>query len=184
VLITIDDGPSKYGRGMADTLIKHKAKAIFFINGIHDKNNKGNIKYELDLGFTIGNHTWSHPNLKKEKNLDTINKEIDKDTKLITDITGSAPKFFRAPYGVSDARVKAIIKKDNMIFMNWSGSAIDWESNTKDENIFLGNVMKDLHPGEIILIHEHPQTAKYLDKLLTTLEEKGYSFADPNQITQ
>lgn len=184
ILITIDDGPSKYGRDMADTLVKHKAGGIFFINGIHDKNNQGNIKYQYDHGFLIGNHTWSHINVKREKNLDIVKQEIDKDTKLIKDITGTAPKFFRPPYGEINSKVKDVIKKDNMISINWSGSAMDWEANTKDENIFMNNVIKDLHPGEIILIHEHPQTAKYLDKLLTTLEEKGYSFADPNQITQ
>jgi len=184
ILITIDDGPSKYSKDITDTLIKHRAKAIFFVNGIHDKANPGRIKEEFDLGFTIGNHTWSHINIKKEQNNDIINKEIDSNTKLITKITGSAPRFFRPPYGVINTYTKDLIKKDNMLFMNWSGSNLDWEANTKDEKIFDANVMGGLHPGEILLIHEHSQTAKYLDKLLTMLEEKGYSFIDPAQITE
>jgi peptidoglycan-N-acetylglucosamine deacetylase len=182
ILITIDDGPSKYGKEITDILIKHKAKAIFFINGIYKKY-FNNITDEYKLGFTIGNHTWNHINLKKEKNFDIINKEIDSTTKLITKLTGSAPRFFRPPYGEINTSIKSLVKKDNMIFMNWSGSDLDWEANTKDEKIFDENVINDLHPGEILLIHEHSQTAKYLDKLLTILEEKGYSFADPSQIT-
>ena len=183
ILITIDDGPSKYGKGMTDTLIKHNAKAIFFINGMHDKNNTGNIEYEYKKGFTIGNHTWDHPNLKLIKNNDKIKKEIEDDSKLITKITGIPPRFFRPPFGMNTVYAKDLVKKENMISMNWSGAAKDWEKNTKDKKIFLKNVTTDLHPGEILLIHEHEWTAKYLDDLLTMLEQKGYAFVDPSAIT-
>jgi peptidoglycan/xylan/chitin deacetylase (PgdA/CDA1 family) len=184
ILITIDDGPSKYGKDMVKTLEKHDAKAIFFVNGIHDKNNPGNITAESKAGFLIGNHTWSHINLKNEKNKDKVKKEIDDNTALIRKLTGSNPKFFRAPYGMSSQYARDLVKKDAMIYMNWSGAALDWEKNTKDEKIFLKNVATGLHPGEILLIHEHEWTSKYLDDLLTELEKKGYSFADPNQISE
>ena len=183
ILITIDDGPSKYSRGMADTLIKHKAKAIFFINGTHDKDNPGNIAYEAKLGFTIGNHTWDHPNLKLVKSNDKIKKEIDDDIALITKITGSAPKFFRSPFGVSSTYSRELVKKENMLSMTWSGAAKDWEKSARDEKVFMKNITGPLHPGEILLIHEHEWTAKYLDDLLTTLADKGYTFADPSDIT-
>lgn len=42
--------------------------------------------------------------------------------------------------------------------------------------------MKQLHGGSNILMHELPWTVKILDTLLTQLEEKGYSFVDPNAI--
>lgn len=182
VLITIDDGPGKTDKDLITSLKKHNAKAIFFINGIHDKANQGNIKMLFDAGFPIGNHTWSHPNLKNTKN-EIIVKEIDNNSKLIEKLTGKKPRFFRPPYGAINQYTKDLIKKDGMIFMNWSGAAKDWEKNTKDENIFSKNVMNDLHDGEIILLHGHPWTTKYLDNLLTSIEKKGYSFADPDQIT-
>lgn len=184
ILITIDDGPSKYGKDMVATLQKHKAPAIFFINGMHDKDFKGNIAFEYNAGFSIGNHTWSHLNLKQEKKSEKITKEVNDNTKLITTITGSSPKFFRPPYGAGTQAIRDQVKKDGMIYMNWSGAAKDWEKNTKEEKIFTKNVLDGLHPGEILLIHEHEWTAKYLDGLLTTLEQKGYSFADPDSITE
>ncbi len=183
ILITIDDGPSKYGRDMVATLLRHKAPAIFFINGIHDKDNVGNIAFESKLGFYIGNHTWDHANLTKIKK-EKVQKEIDDNTKLITKETGKAPKFFRSPFGMGNSYIKNLVKKDGMISMNWSGAAKDWEKSTRDKKVFLKNVMADLHPGEILLIHEHEWTSKYLDELLTTLEAKGYTFLDPNQITE
>lgn len=184
ILITIDDGPSKNTKSMVETLKKHKAQAIFFINGINHKKNPTEISFLAKEGFFVGNHTWSHQNLKKEKNLKKVEKEIRDNSKLIEKETGSAPRFFRAPFGITTPYVKDLVKKDKMIYMNWSGAAKDWEKNTKDKKVFLKNVTDDLHPGEILLIHEHDWTSKYLDELLTTLEQKGYVFVDPAQITE
>lgn len=184
ILITIDDGPSKYATGMAETLTKHHAKAIFFINGTHDKKNPGVIASLHKSGFTIGSHTWDHANLKLTLNIEKVKKEIDSNTALIIKETGSAPHFFRPPYGISTVFVKEYVKKNGMISMNWSGAALDWEKNTKDEKVFIKNVMNGLHGGEILLIHEHEWTAKHLDTLLTTLEQKGYTFVDPADITE
>ena len=183
VLITIDDGPSKYSKDMVNTLEKHKAKAIFFINGMHVKAFPGNLEYEAKEGFFVGNHTWSHFNLSKIKN-DLAKKEIEDNLKIIKQETGSNPKFFRSPFGVSTAYSRDLVKKDNMIAMNWSGAAKDWEKTAREEKVFTKNVTDGLHGGEIILIHEHQWSSKYLDDLLTEIEKKGYSFADPNQITQ
>lgn len=184
ILITIDDGPSKYATGMAETLTKHHAKAIFFINGTHSKKNPGVIASLHTSGFTIGSHTWDHANLKLTINIEKVKKEIDTNTALITKETGTAPHFFRPPYGMSTSYVKDYVKKNGMISMNWSGAAKDWEKNTKDEKVFIKNVMEGLHPGEILLIHEHEWTAKHLDTLLTILEQKGYTFLDPADITE
>lgn len=183
ILITIDDGPSKYSKDIVTTLIKHNAKAIFFINGIHHKKNPTAIAFEAQAGSVIGNHTWSHHNLKNEKSRTKAAKEINDTSILITKITGSPPKFFRPPYGMGTSYVRNLVKKDGMIYMNWSGATKDWEKSAQQEKIFISNVTEALHPGEILLIHEYEWTSRYLDNLLTTLEQKGYSFVDPNQIT-
>ena len=183
VLITIDDGPTKYAESMMNTLDKHNAKAIFFINGIHVKNElKDVLKTEVDRGFAVGNHTWSHPYLKRIS-FEAAKSEIDKNSKLIEGSTGEAPKFFRAPFGESTQEERDYIKNKGMIYMNWSGSVKDWEAKSKNKDVFMSNVMKDLHPGEIILIHEHKETDMYLDELLTKIEEKGYTILDPKNIT-
>lgn len=181
ILITIDDGPSNQSKEILNTLLKHKAPAIFFINGNHHKEYPENINIEFKAGFTIGNHTWSHPNLKK-LSLDKAKKEISSNTELIEKITGAKPTFFRPPYGVITPEIKNMVKKDGMLSMNWSGAAKDWEKSTKDKKVFMKNVLDSLHSGEILLLHEHPWTAKYLDELLVEIESRGYTFADPKKI--
>ncbi len=182
ILITIDDGPTKYTKGMIDVLDKHNIKAIFFINGTHNKDAPNTISEIYQRGQTIGNHTWSHLNLKKISEEKT-KKEIESNSELIKKITGQNPLFFRAPFGVSTPYARNLVKKDNMIFMNWSGAALDWDKKTKKKEVFMQNVLKDLHPGEILLLHEHPWTLEFLDELLTTIESKGYTFANPKDIT-
>ena len=184
VLLTIDDGPSHQSIQIINTLESHKIKAIFFINGINSKANAGIIEQEAKAGFSIGNHTWSHLNLKRSKDINLINKEIDNNTNLIKKLSSETPKFFRPPYGESNAYVRDLIKKDNMIFIDWSIAAKDWETTARKKDVFIKNVMNNIKPGSIILIHEHPWSLANLDGLITAIEQKGYTFADPKNIIE
>jgi peptidoglycan/xylan/chitin deacetylase (PgdA/CDA1 family) len=184
ILVTIDDGPSIYTKDILMILAQHNVKAIFFINGIQSKKYASSVALASKAGHEIGNHTWSHIKIKKENDVTIIYREIDTMTKRIVKLTGKLPRFFRPPYGQINQETKEYVKKQSMVLMNWSGSALDWERSARDnEAIFLRNITDDLHPGEIILLHEHSWTVRYLDKLLTTLREKGYSFVDPSHIT-
>lgn len=183
VLITIDDGPTKYAEGMMDTLDKHNAKAIFYINGARVKDApQGILKNMVERGNTVGNHTWDHPNLQKISH-GKAKIEIDRTSKLIEAETGTLPLFFRPPYGMSTQEVRDYVKIQGMLYMKWTGSALDWTPTSVTKEVFMNNVMKDLHPGEIILLHEHPKSAEYLDELLTMIESKGLTFLDPKNIT-
>jgi peptidoglycan/xylan/chitin deacetylase (PgdA/CDA1 family) len=184
VLLTIDDGPTPRTIEVMAILKKHNANAIFFINGNHDKDNIGVIEQINNEGFSVGNHTWSHLNLKKEKDPEKIEKEINKTTDLITKLTGIPPRFFRAPYGESNPYIRKIIQDDGMIFMDWSGATMDWNKSTEEKDVFVNNVMNNIHSGSIILIHEHPWSVTNLDALLTTIESKGYTYIDPKNIIE
>lgn len=184
VLLTIDDGPSSQAIQMMKILEAHNIKAIFFINGMHDKANPGVIEEEAKEGFPIGNHTWSHINLKNSINNTLVDKEINDNSNLIKEKSASLPRFFRSPFGMSNIYSRNIVKQGNMISMNWSDAAKDWEKTAKNQDVFIKNVIDELHPGSIILIHEHPWSLANLDALLTTIEQKGYTFADPNNIVE
>lgn len=184
LLLTIDDGPSSRTLQIIDVLKKHNAKAIFFINGIHDSANAGVIEQTNEEGFAVGNHTWDHLNLKKEKDTKIIEKEITRNSELINKLTGTPPRFFRAPYGSSNTYIRKFVKDNGMIYMDWSGSAMDWTKPAKEKDIFVSNVMNSLHSGSIILIHEHPWSLANLDTLLTKLETDGYTYVDPKNIIE
>jgi len=182
VLLTIDDGPGPQTIPMIKILEDNNVNVIFFVNGDREKYFPGIIKKEYEKNFVIGNHTWNHINLKKEVNEEVIRKEIDKTNKLIKNMIGEDPVFFRPPYGASSQYVRDYVKEKKMIFMNWTGSAKDWEYEARDENVFVSNVVNDLENGSIILIHEHPWSLNALPLLIKSIKEKGYTFADPKSI--
>ncbi len=184
VLLTFDDGPKKEDMLalILDTLDKHKAKAIFFVNGNRVKQNPGLLKLIHERKQTIGNHTWDHVDLKKEPP-ERVDSQINDVQNIVKELTGEAPVFFRPPNGSGSDYVREAVKKAGMVYMTWSNGSLDWETKTADKpQEVIDNVMKQLHSGSNILMHELAWTAEALDKLLTELEAKGYSFVDPSSI--
>lgn len=184
VLLTFDDGPKeeKMISQMIDTLDKHDAKAIFFVNGYRAKEHPELLKLIHDRGQIIGNHSWDHIDLKKE-NKQTVKKQIGDVQQIVKEATGSEPKFFRPPFGSGGDIVKDVALSHDLLFMTWSNGSLDWESKSKNKpDAVVSNVLEQLHPGSNILMHELPWTVEALDTLLTKLEAKGYGFVDPRQI--
>lgn len=184
VLLTFDDGPKEAEMidSMLDTLDKHKAKAIFFVNGYRVKQHPELLQKIADRGQTIGNHSWDHIDLKKQTK-EEIEKQLGDVQTIVKETIGTSPAFFRPPFGSGGDKVKQIAREHGMLFMTWSNGSLDWDKSTKDKpDKVISNVMEQLHPGANILMHELPWTDKALDTLLAKLEEKGYSFIDPATI--
>lgn len=185
VLLTFDDGPKEQAMNQAliDILKKHNAKAIFFLNGYRIKQKPELVQLIHNSGNIIGNHAWDHDNMKSMTN-EEIDQQVDDVQKIVKELTGQQPEFFRPPFGSGNDYLKTKVKDNKMLYMTWSNGSLDWDMTNKnnDSGKVIENVMKQLHGGSNILMHELPWTVKALDTLLTQLEEKGYSFVDPNAI--
>lgn len=186
VLLTFDDGPKEAEliNPLMDTLDKHKAKAIFFVNGYRVKEHPELLELIHSRGGILGNHSWDHIVLK-DKSETEVKKQIEDVQNIVKEITGEAPHFFRPPHGAGGDVGKKIAADNGLLYMTWSVGSLDWEMKEKDTDKtgkLIGNVTSQLHSGSNILMHELPWTVEALDTLLTTLEGKGYSFVDPRSI--
>ncbi|MCD9021237.1 polysaccharide deacetylase family protein [Cohnella silvisoli] len=187
VLLTFDDGPKDPATldPLLDALDKHHAKAIFFVNGYRVKAHPELLKKIDERNQVIGNHSWDHIELKKEK-APKIKEQIEKVQAIVKEVTGKTPVFFRPPFASANDDVHRIAKDNGLLFMTWSNGSLDWDMKKVPEEkrpqAVIDNVLEQLHPGSNILMHELPWTAATLDNLLTQLEKKGYSFVDPNSI--
>lgn len=185
VLLTFDDGPKDKETitSIINTLDKHQAKAIFFMNGYRIKQNPELLTLIHEGGQILGNHSWDHIDLKKQSS-EKVDQQIEDVQNIVKEVTGETPKFFRPPYGSGSDYVKEVVQKHDMLYMTWSNGSLDWEMTMKknDSNKVIDNVMNQLHAGSNILMHELPWTAEALDKLLTQLKDKGYGFVDPRAI--
>lgn len=184
VLLTIDDAPDKYALEMAKTLKKLDVNAIFFVNGhfLETPEQKKRLKKIHDMGFMIGNHTYSHaylPDLSKEEQ----KKEVVRVDDMVEDIIGEKPKFFRAPNGANTDYTEKLSKEEGMILMNWS-YGYDWneEYMSKDAitDIMLNTEL--LTSGATLLMHDREWTSKALKDIVTGLQDKGYEMVDPKLI--
>ena len=184
ILLTIDDAPDKYALEMAKTLKNLNAPAIFFVNGhfIDTPEEEEILKQIYDLGFTIGNHTYSHENLsmltpeKQRKEIISVNDKVE-------EITGERPKFFRAPFGVNTDESRKIAAEENMLLMNWT-YGYDWEKQYMSKDAITDIMVNTelLRDGSNLLMHDREWTNEGLEKMVIGLREKGYEPLNPDLI--
>ena len=124
IALTFDDGPKASTTPIVlDTLEKNGARATFFVLGSLAINNPEIIQRMVKLGCQVGNHTYSHPNLKALSSSNVAN-QINNTQSIIKDITGFEPSVIRPPYGSYNNRIMEIAQKP---FILWSVDTLDWK---------------------------------------------------------
>lgn len=184
VLLTIDDAPDQHAVEMAQKLHEMDAPAIFFVNGhfLDTPEEEEMLKEIHELGFPIGNHTFSHPNLR-EISEEEQREEIISLSDRVEEIIGERPKFFRAPFGANTDFTESLVKEEGMVLMNWT-YGYDWEADYQDAAA-LADIMVNteyLSPGANLLMHDRTWTNEALTDIVEGLRAKDYSIVDPKTI--
>ncbi|QKS71572.1 polysaccharide deacetylase family protein [Paenalkalicoccus suaedae] len=184
VLLTIDDAPDNYGVEMAEVLSELEVPAIFFVNGhfIQSDEGKQELQAIYDLGFEIGNHTMSHPNLRDISD-EQVEEEIVQLNNEIEDIIGERPRFFRAPFGANSDKSEEVVEAEGMQSMNWT-YGYDFTPEYMETEA-LGEIMVEtelLRNGANLLMHDREFTLEALPAIAEGLREKGYEFVDPKEL--
>ncbi|WP_411955339.1 polysaccharide deacetylase family protein [Alkalibacillus sp. S2W] len=184
VLLTIDDGPDGQFLEMAKTLNELDATAIFFVNGIfmEDEESQEIVRQIHEMGFPIGNHTYSHKNLS-EISQSEQREEILSLNQLIKEVTGEKPEFFRAPHGVNTDFAKQLVEEEGMLLMNWS-YGYDFKQDYMEKDA-IADIMVNtelLSDGANLLMHDREWTNAALKDIVQGLRDKGYDMLDPDTI--
>lgn len=183
-LLTIDDAPDEHTLEMAEILTELEVSAIFFVNGhlLESDEKKNILKQIADMGFEIGNHTYSHaslPSLTEQEQ----KEEIRRVNTMVEEVTGSKPRFFRAPFGENTEFSKVIAEEENMQLMNWT-FGYDWEKAYQSKEALADVTLNSeyLYDGANILMHDRAWTKEALRDIVEGLQEKGYEVLDPKRI--
>jgi peptidoglycan/xylan/chitin deacetylase (PgdA/CDA1 family) len=172
VLITFDDGPGKYTLQILDTLDKYGVKAIFFLVGRNVEIHPDLVREIHRRGHIIGNHSYSHSPSMLLWGFDKVYKEIDSTNKLIERITGEKVIFFRPPYGRYSRAMDSVVRILGMKVILWNNDSEDWKNLPKP--LLVSNILRQVKPGSIILLHERINTLKALGPLIDSLRGRGY----------
>ena len=107
VWLTIDDGPHpKHTDKILSELKTQQIKATFFVVGRNVEDYKAIVQKAFDAGHRIGNHSYSHQDLRKLSEAE-VRKEIRDTHALIKDFVGS-DLMFRPPFGLHNALVDKV----------------------------------------------------------------------------
>lgn len=184
VALTFDDGPHyKYTAEILDILDEYGAKATFFVVGELAERYPELILRELSEGHEIGNHTWSHPKMKK-LTTSTLRQELIKTEELLNEIADYRPKLFRPPEGAFSPLAEKTAENIDYEIILWTVDTRDWAHTPVDK--IVDNVMKNTLPGSIILCHDFigrdSPTPDAIRQFIPKLIEEGYEFVTVSEL--
>lgn len=182
IYVTFDAGfENGNTAAILDALKKHNVKATFFLVGNYFETQPDLVKRMVEEGHSVGNHTYSHPDMSKISDTESFSAELQKNEALFQQITGQEmPKLYRPPQGKfceSNLQMACDLGYSTVF---WSLAYVDWytEDQPTKEQAF-AKLLPRIHPGAVVLLHSTSSTnAQILDELLTEWEKMGYTFGD------
>ena len=166
---------------MAQVMKEKDVNAIFLVNGMYLESEWGReiTKQVHDMGFEIGNHTHTHPNLRELTYEEQYN-EIVATNQMVEEITGAPVRWFRPPFGLFNMDTILICNELGLQLMTWS-FGYDWMdeylSGPELAAVSLDNMY--IRPGANILMHDRSWTLEALPTMIDGYRELGYHIVDP-----
>ena len=178
IAITFDDGPHpSYTEQLLDGLKERGVHATFFVTGEHAQLHPDIIKRMQEEGHLIGNHTYSHIQLRKN-NREVFKEELIKTNEILEEITGQEVVYVRPPYGSWD---KSFEKELNMFPVLWTVDPLDWCSSNAD--CIAQKIVSKVDENDIILMHDYYKSSVEAALMaVDELQEKGYTFVTVEEI--
>ncbi|MGD6816120.1 polysaccharide deacetylase family protein [Metabacillus sp. 84] len=163
---------NEYLPKMLDVLEKHHAKATFFLEGRWAKENPKLAKMIAEAGHEIGNHSYTHPDMKKLSN-ERAAIQMKQTNEVIKAVTDRNVRWFAPPSGsFSDETVK-VASSLGMRTVLWSVDTIDWQNPAPEQ--LIQRVMNKVHRGAIVLMHPTKPSAEALDQIISRINEQDLS---------
>lgn len=153
-------------------LDEHGIKTTFFLTNIW-MNQYPDLAREIKAkGHEIGLHSANHPNLT-ELPEQKIKDELQENSNLVHELTGSKSLLFRPPFGAYNNLVINTAKQLDLIPIQWSVDSLDWKNLSADA--IFQRVTTKIHPGAIVLFHnDGTHTPEALVSILEYLKTEGY----------
>ena len=178
--LTFDAGyENGFTAQILDVLKKQEVPAAFFLVGNYLEQNPELVRRMVDEGHTVGNHTWSHPDMSQISEKPAFARELQQVEEKYLEITGQEmEKYYRPPQGIYSEKNLAMAKELGYRTVFWSLAYVDWNNDAQPttEEAF-SKLIPRIHNGAVVLLHSTSQTnAAILDELLSEWKELGYTF--------
>ena len=153
VAITVDDGPDPdVTPAVLDILERHRARATFFCIGERVAAYPALARAIVERGHLIENHSQRHLNRFSLLGPQGLSAEITTAQETISQVTGRAPRFFRAPAGLRNPFLEPVLHRCGLRLVSWTRRGFDTVS--RNPEIVLAKLTRDLAAGDILLVHD------------------------------
>jgi len=178
VAITIDDGPDPdVTPAVLDLLDAQQAVATFFCIGSQVQRHPALAREIVRRGHALGNHSQHHRHHFSVMGPAQLKREIASAQAVLADVTGQAPRWFRAPAGLRNIFLDPVLHTLDLQLASWTRRGFD--TRTGDPTRVLQRLCKGLQAGDILLLHDrhaartaqgHPVLLAVLPPLLAALQ--------------
>ena len=181
VALTIDDGPDpEVTPRVLDVLDEAGVRATFFCIGWRARQAPDLCREIVARGHSVENHGDSHSHAFSLFGPGRMRADIAAAQATLADLTGRAPRFFRATAGLRNPWLEPVLAELDLQLAAWTRRPFD-TVNADPERV-LQRLTRNLGPGDILLMHDghaahtpsgEPVILSTLPRLLQRLKQEG-----------
>ena len=153
VALTFDDGPDPHVTPrVLDLLDRYGMKASFFCVGDKVRAHPGVVEDIVRRGHSVENHSDSHVHWFAALGPRRMAHEIDAAQATIARVTGTRPRFFRAPNGFRNPWLDALLARRGLRYVAWTRRGLD---TVRSDPVAVSRALThDVAPGAVLLLHD------------------------------
>ena len=184
VALTFDDGPGPSTADILAILARYRVTATFFNIGAAMATRPWLVREEVEAGYAMGDHTWSHPDLVTLSPASQA-AELSEASAEQRSIAGTVPCAFRPPYGEYDSTTLRLAQQRRMGVWMWSVDTLDWMADGSGSSYWVKRIIRLAEQGgtlphPIVLMHNQrkgdPATVTALPAIIQFYRSHGYRF--------
>lgn len=177
ISLTFDDGPDpRFTPQLLDLLAIAGVPATFFVIADKALQYPDIVRRMMHDGHSVASHGWSHRH-PWFQSPSSARRQVVIANHALTSLLGSAPRWFRPPYGrVRSSMTQAAVEAGQRVVL-WSKSAVDWGPWATPRRVM--RRLRAVEGGDIVLMHDgrnrhnRPEvTLEALPELLALLTDR------------
>lgn len=167
-LPTFDDVDRPAIEEILKILARYGLTGAFFLTGQQLESDRTLPALIYEAGHIVGNHAYHHHDLRHVK-LKEACDEIRRTQELLEPFAPS--RWFRPPYGAISKPLCRWLEDEGFTLVLWNLDSGDWRSGATEEGVVAA--ASRAAPGDIVLFHSRPLTARCLPRIVEIWAERG-----------